>query len=1056
MNTYYWVRRLTLVSTAAISWCACTQTHGAIIYQSSGSSYIAFEGESIAAIIAGTPTSWNVTNDATANGGKALYQAGANQTASASSFAYYSLSFAQPGTYSVYYRWRADKAYTDIDPNSANSFRLPVGFGDLTNDATSANFVTASVNNAVPIPAANSYNVFKDTQIYSVTQADVDAGNPLIFKVGTREAGMFVDRFVLSTNDSLSEADINALANSDTDVVIQGPADSFVAFQAERVSKIDTGTPTSWIVTNDASANGGNALYQAGANQTASASSFAFYSLNFSQAGTYALYYRWRADKAYTDIDPNSANSFRLPVDFGDLANDHTSANFVTASVNNAIPIPAANSYNVFKDAQPYNVTQADVDAGNPLIFKMGTREARMFVDRFVFSTNSALTEADINALPDSGSRIPPKILKAVGSATLNAITISFDGPLSASSTNPSHFALSGNVSVTAATLNTNTSRDIVLTTSAQVPGSNYTITVNGVLSVTGEQIAPNSTVQFTAWKLSSGWVTREFYLNVDTNNAGGGILDLLADAKYPNNPSSSDVAKGFQINNDITGNNYGARVRAFFIPPTSGVYEFFVYNDDAAQLSLSSDESAANLALLVDSPAVQASFDSAVMGTSPALVAGKRYLLEALYRQNTGAALLGVAARLQGDTTPPASLPVLAGSLISTFINPDAGAITISQQPADVTASAFSRARFALKAASLGPTIYYQWQVNGADIPNATRSVYVTPVLSTTDSGKVYTAVLSAAGNSVTTAAAHLTVVPGSPPPNQPYIGVNFVGTSAANSGGGSGGILNSNDVAGVVPQENFNNLADTTAAAVPLLDSAGASTPVTISYDTVSTVTTGTGDADADHALFQGYIHNNNAPLTVTLNNIPAGSNYSLILYSVGFTFNTTYEQEVDLTGASVYPSYHVQAQDASQYLASPGYVRMSSTDPNTRAHGNYVQFDNVSPASDGSLIILFTPESTNTGITYLPPLNALQLIRVVPSTALPTLSASFNRPGNTLTLGWTADAVGFVLESSSGLGTGAVWSPVAGAPSPISAAGSQDVSTSPGVTRFFRLRK
>jgi hypothetical protein len=889
-----------------------------------------------------------------------------------------------------------------------------------------------------------------------VSQAQVDAAVPLIFKIGTREAGMFLDRFVLSTNDSLVEADFNALPDSDTDLVTQGPTDGFVAFQAERVSQVLAGSPTSWVITNDATANGGKALYQAGANQTASASSFALYSLNFTQTGTYSLYYRWRADKAYTDIDPNSANSFRVPVDFGDLTNDPTSANFLTASVNNAIPVPAANSYNVFKDTSTYTVTQAELDAGTPLTFKIGTREAGMFLDRFVFSTNDAMTEADFNALPDSGSKTPPKILGAVGSASLTTVNITFDSPLSADSTNLSHFSLSGGLTVLDAVLNPNTSRDILLTTSTQVAGSNYVVTVNGVTSVNGAQIAPNSIVRFTAWKLSAGWVTRDFYLNVDTNNAGGGVADLLADAKYPNNPNLSDVAKGFQIKNDITGNNYGARVRALFLPPAGGVYEFFIYNDDAAQLLLSTDTSEANLALLIDSPNIQSNFDASVMGTSVPLNAGQPYLLEALFRQNTGTAVMGVAARRQGDTTPPAALPVLSGNLIESFINPDAGAITISQQPADFTGSTYSRAKFTVKAASLGPTLYYQWQVNGTDIPNATRMTYVTPVLSAPDNGKTYQVVISAAGNSVTSATAHLTVVPGQPSPNQPYVGVNFVGTSAANSGGGSGGVLSSNDVAGVVQQENFNNISDTAAAGLPLFDSAGTSTPVTISYDTLMSVTTGTGDSDADHALFQGYLHNNNAAMTILLNGVPAGSNYSLILYSVGFTFNTTYEQQVDLTGDAVYPTYHVQAQDASQYIASPGYIRMSSTDPNARQHGNYVQYDNVSPASDGSLTITITPESTNTGITYLPPLNALQLIKVVPVVAPPTLTTTFNGSAGTLNLSWTDAAAGFTLEASPKLGPTATWSAVTGVPNPLTGAGTTAINTRLNTGAFYRLRK
>jgi len=192
--------------------------------------------------------------------------------------------------------------------------------------------------------------------------------------------------------------------------------------------------------------------------------------------------------------------------------------------------------------------------------------------------------------------------------------------------------------------------------------------------------------------------------------------------------------------------------------------------------------------------------------------------------------------------------------------------------------------------------------------------------------------------------------------------------------------------------------------------------------------------------------------------LNSIPAGTNYSLILYSVGFTFNTTYEQQVDVTGAKVYPTLHVQAQDASQYIASPGYVRMSSTDPNARDHGNYVQYDNISPALDGSLTILITPESTNTGITYLPPLNALQLIKVVPvaTPSTPTLGFNYSHANASLTLSWTAAATGFVLESSSSVASGAAWTPVTGAPNPISVAGSININTGPASVQFFRLKK
>lgn len=954
---------------------------GSTVYQGPGSSFIAFEAESLASITNSPPTTWVLTNEPSASSGVAIYQQGVNQTASSSSFALYSLVFTQPGTYSIYYRWRADKLFSDKDPHAANSFRLPLDFGDLANDPTSTNFVTAAVNNKVDVPAANSYNVYEDAETYTVTQADIDAAVPLTFKIGTREAGMFIDRFVLSTNAALLEADFNAIPNSNTDLVQQGPIDGFVAFQAERVTSIQPGSPTTWIVTNESSADAGRALYQQGANQTGTPSSFAYYTLKFAQPGVYSLYYRWRADKLFSDRDPHAANSFRVPVDFGDLVADPTSTNFVTASVNNQVDVPAANSYNVFEDAQTYTVTTDEVNAGAPLIFKIGTREAGMFLDRFVLSTNTSLSESDFNALPDSGTRTPPRVLSAVGSPSLTTVRVTFDLPLAANAADPAHFQISGGVSVTAANLDPVTLKDIYLTTSAQKSGTNYVVTVNQVSDVTGGVIANNSTVRFTAWQLSSGWVTREFYLNVDTNQAGGGVADLVADPKYPDHPSSSDIELGFRIHYQPSGNNYGARVRAYFIPPISGHYVFYAYNDAAVTLNLSSDDSPANLALLLDSPNVQLTFDASVSATTGPLAAGKRYLLEALFRQNTGLALMGVAATIQGDPTAPADLPVLGGDLISTWVNPDAGIINITRQPSDVTAPAGGHATLSVAATTPNPPLFYQWLLNGQAIPNATRASYTTPVLRDVDSGLQFSVVVSAAGASVTSRVAQVTVVPGQPTLFQPYIGVNFVGVGAAGIGGGDGGILYSNDVTGVIQQANFNDVTVTTATDLPLFDSAGAATPVTLNYSSLSLVTTGTGVNDAEHALFQGYLHNNNSAFTVTLNNVPQGT-YSLILYSVGFNFNATYEQQVDLTGATSYTTYHVQAEDANQYAASPGFVRMTGTDPNNRgAVGNYVEYDNVSPAADASLAITLTPESTFTGSNYLPPLNGFQLVKIVP---------------------------------------------------------------------------
>jgi hypothetical protein len=600
-----------------------SQATALTVSQSATSDSIAFEAEAFDQLIASTPTTWVVTNEPAASGGAALFQSGQNDTAAQPSFALYRLRFSRAGTYTLYYRWRADAVRTGQDANGANSFRRPNTFGDLPVDQ----FGAAAVNNAIPVPAANSYNVFKDSQTFTVTEADVSAGTPLLFKVGTREQGMIVDRWVFSLNDSLTESGVNDLANSATDLIAQGATQEFVAFEAENFSSLVASTPTTWTVTNEPAASGGASIFQSGQNDTAAQPSFVFYTLRFSRPGTYTLYYRWRADAVRTGQDANGANSFRRPNTFGDIPVDQ----FGAAAVNNAIPVPAANSYNVFRDSQTYEVTEADVAAGVPLIFKVGTREQGMIVDRWVLALNATLTEADFNNLPNSGADAErPQFVGARGSASFTTVVASFSRPISSSSVNPSRFTLSGGLTVSAAAVNEDNAREVILTTSRQLENTRYTITATGVQDVSGNTLSGTATNAFTSWRLSTGWVTRELYLNV----AGNTVAELMAAEIFPGRPNQVDVLRGFGFVNTPPGQNYGARLTSFFIPPTSGAYDFFIYSDDNSALFLSSDETEANLGQLVENTVVNTAFDATIFGTSPSLVAGRRYLLQVLIKQ--------------------------------------------------------------------------------------------------------------------------------------------------------------------------------------------------------------------------------------------------------------------------------------------------------------------------------------------------------------------------------------------------------------------------------------
>src|SRR6185436_12228809 len=115
-------------------------------------------------------------------------------------------------------------------PNAANSYYTPNFFNASTNVA---DYHVSSVNNTRNRPESNSYGIGSEATLLEVTQAQVDAGVPLLFRIGTREAGMMFDRFVLTLDSALTEAQFNGLDNSDTDIFVQPSGANYVAFEAE-------------------------------------------------------------------------------------------------------------------------------------------------------------------------------------------------------------------------------------------------------------------------------------------------------------------------------------------------------------------------------------------------------------------------------------------------------------------------------------------------------------------------------------------------------------------------------------------------------------------------------------------------------------------------------------------------------------------------------------------------------------------------------------------------------------------------------------------------------
>ena len=150
-------------------------------------------------------------------------------------------------------------------------------------------------------------------------------------------------------------------------------------------------------------------------------------------------------------------------------------------------------------------------------------------------------------------------------------------------------------------------------------------------------------------------------------NSLGGSaVTDLTGSANYPNFPSSTGIVTSAESAENY-GDSFGQKLSGWLCPPATGDYRFFLTSDDASQLWLSTDDTAANAALLAEVTAWKdfRAYGSGAKSAPVRLTAGERYYLEVLHKEGGGGDHLSLAWQPPGEAVPADGSPPIDGTCL-------------------------------------------------------------------------------------------------------------------------------------------------------------------------------------------------------------------------------------------------------------------------------------------------------------------------------------------------------------------------------------------------------
>ncbi|MBI1177612.1 hypothetical protein GC207_09255 [bacterium] len=405
---------------------------------------------------------------------------------------------------------------------------------------------------------------------------------------------------------------------------------------------------------------------------------------------------------------------------------------------------------------------------------------------------------------------IKPTVLAITGSQAQNQVKVYFSEPV-----NQSEAETLGNYSITSPALTINSAKlsadgkVVTLTTAAQTPGTQYTVSVNGIhdIATAKNPLDPSPTTKtITAWTLATGVVRQQLYFDI-----GGDEVTLTNDSHWPNNPSTDTYLSAWDTPpSDCCGapnrENFGTRMTGLITPTETADYYFAISGDDHQLFFLSTDASPAHTRLIVAEPQWNGwrswnTTDRRIGGqnyfpdvtTLPInrsqntvgkihLEAGVSYYGESIGKEGGGGDSSAVTWWKDGDTMPADNTSGILGTFVKNYVNPD-NQIIIATQPQSQSATAGSDVTFSVAATTYEPKfggpITYQWRKNGTAISGANGSSYTAAGVTSGDNAATFDVVMNAPGAPQATSAQAILTVGGVVDPGAPTLTVTKSGNN-------------------------------------------------------------------------------------------------------------------------------------------------------------------------------------------------------------------------------------------------------------------------------------